>query len=247
MAKKGDFIELDYTARLVDENVVFDTTEVEEAKKAGILHDHEEHDDHGHHHNHLHKEDLKPVTICIGERHVLPGLDNKLEGLELGKHKILLSEEEAFGKKDTKLLKLMPMNLFKKQNIKPFIGLTLDIDGSRGIVRSISGGRVIVDFNHPLSGKKVEYTVTLKRQVTDHKEQLEAVMKILRFPYKSLEVIERKAKIQTEVVLPNELKERVEKDLERVTSLKVEIISAEKKESAEKQAADKEKLIEKED
>jgi FKBP-type peptidyl-prolyl cis-trans isomerase 2 len=124
----------------------------------------------------------------------------------------------------------MPMSLFNQQKIKPFIGLTLDVDGSRGIVRSISGGRVIVDFNHPLSGKKIEYSVTIKRIVADHKEQLESVLKVLRFPVKSITVSEGKAKVNTEVALPKELKESLEKDLKRVTTLDVEIVSVEKKE-----------------
>jgi len=228
---KGDFIELDYTAKLTEENIVFDTTEADEAKKAGLLHDHEQgHDHSGHEHNHLHKEDLKPVIICVGEKQVLPGLDRKIEGLELGKHTISLNEEEAFGKKDTKLLKLMPLTLFKKQEIRPFVGLTLDVDGSRGVVRSISGGRVIVDFNHPLSGKKIEYSLNIKRKVTDKKEQLEAVLNMLRFPFSAVEVSEQNAKVNSGISLPKEIKESLEKDLKRMIDVPVEIVVQEKKE-----------------
>jgi FKBP-type peptidyl-prolyl cis-trans isomerase 2 len=231
---KGDFIELDYTAKIIGENVVFDTTDPNEAKKAGLIHDHENDHESGHEHNHLHKEDLKPVIICVGEKQVLPSLDNKIEGLELGKHVISLNEEEAFGKKDTKLLKLMPMTIFKQQNIRPFVGLTLDIDGQRGVVRSISGGRVIVDFNHQLAGKKIEYSINIKRKVTDHKEQLESFVKMLRFPYKSIIVEESKAKITTVIELPKEIKESLEKDLKRITTLDVELIFEKEKVKEEK-------------
>jgi len=228
----GDFIELDYTAKLIDEDKIFDTTEVEAAKIAGILHDHDEHKDggHNHEHNHLHKEDLKPIIICVGEKHILPGLDNKLAGLEIGKHKIELTDVEAFGKKNTKLLKLMPIALFNEQKIRPYVGLTLDIDGSRGIVRSISGGRVIVDFNHPLAGKKVEYSINIKRNVTSHKEQLEAVLKLLRFPFSSVDVADSKAKINIQIELPKEVKEALEKDLSRITKIDVQMISEKKTE-----------------
>jgi FKBP-type peptidyl-prolyl cis-trans isomerase 2 len=221
---KGDFIELDYTAKIVDENIIFDTTIPEDAEKAGLIHNHEHDHDHGHEHNHLHKEDLKPIIICVGEKQVLPTLDKKIEGLETGKHTIALNEDEAFGKKDTKLLKLMPMTLFKQQNIRPFVGLTLDIDGSRGVVRTISGGRVIVDFNHQLAGKKIEYKLDIKRIVTDHKEQLESFVKMLRFPYTSIDVEGTNAKINTTIDLPKEIKETLEKDLKRITTLDVDII-----------------------
>ncbi|MFA6073812.1 MAG: hypothetical protein WC758_06890 [Candidatus Woesearchaeota archaeon] len=224
---KGDFIELDYTAKIVDENIVFDTTEFDEAKKAGLFHDHanDEPNSHNHNHNHLHKDDLKPITICVGEKHVLPGLDSKLIGLDLGKHTIVLEEENAFGKKDTKLLKLMTRALFKQQNIRPYVGLVLDMDGSRGTVRSISGGRVIVDFNHPLAGKKIEYSLNIKRKVTDHKDQLASILKMIKFPFSSVDVVGLNAKINTKIDLPKEVKLALETDLKRLTTLNVELIS----------------------
>jgi FKBP-type peptidyl-prolyl cis-trans isomerase 2 len=229
---KGDFIELDYTARTADDGAIFDTTELDAAKEAGKLHDHDAHGhdehDHDHGHGHLHKEDLKPAIICVGEKQILPGLDQKIEGLEIGKHKIALDETEAFGKKDAKMLKLMPVKLFQEQEIRPFVGLVLDIDGQRGVVRSISGGRVIVDFNHPLAGKKVEYTVDVKRIVTDKKEQLSAVLKMLRFPYSSIDIKESSAEVKTEIELPEEMVKTLEAELSRQVGLAVKIHSTKK-------------------
>jgi FKBP-type peptidyl-prolyl cis-trans isomerase 2 len=238
---KGDFIELDYTAKILGENVIFDTTIVEDATKAGLLHDHEDNHEHGHKHNHLHKEDLKPIIICVGEKQVLPALDAKIEGLDLGKHIIPLSEEEAFGKKDTKLLKLMPISLFKKENIRPFVGLPLDIDGTRGVVRSISGGRVIVDFNHQLAGKKIEYSLNIKRLVTENKEKVESVLKMLRFPYTNVNVEGKSAKVNAGVELPKEILESLSKNLSTMTALEVEIISAKPKAQKSELKADTEK------
>ena len=239
---KGDFIEIDYTAKIIGENIIFDTTIPEDAEKAGLVHNHEHDHNDGKEHNHLHKEDLKPVIICVGEKQVLPSLDTKIEGLELGKHTISLNEEEAFGKKDTKLLKLMPLTIFKQQNIRPFVGLTLDVDGSRGVVRSISGGRVIVDFNHQLAGKKIEYTINIRRVVEDKKEQLESFFKMLRFPYISIKIENSSAKVTTQIDLPKEIKESLEKDLKRITSLNVELITEkpEKEKTEENQGKEKE-------
>jgi FKBP-type peptidyl-prolyl cis-trans isomerase 2 len=237
MIRKGDFVELDYTARLAEDGAVFDTTEVEEAKKAGMLHDHEGHDhshgDEEHGQGHLHREDLKPVIVCVGEKQILPGLDAKLEGLALGAHKITLGEDDAFGRKDAKKLRLMPIKLFKDQEIRPFVGLVLDVDGTRGVVRSISGGRVIVDFNHPLAGKKVEYSINIRRVVADRKEQLESVLRMLRFPYSSIEVKEQDAEVRIKLELPAEVLKTLEEDLSRQTGLKVRFISEAKKEKEE--------------
>ncbi len=252
---KGDFIELNYTARTADDGSIFDTTEIDSAKEAGIFHDHEEennknnHEEYNHEHGHLHKEDLLPAIICVGEKQILPGLDVKIEGLELGKHKILLDESEAFGKKDVKQLKLMPIKLFKDQEIRPFVGLALDIDGSRGVVRSISGGRVIVDFNHPLSGKKVEYDVDVLRVVTDKKEQLGAVLKMLRFPFSSIDVNgegkDAQAVVNTEIALPVEMVTTLESELSRQVGILVKIHSTEKKVDKKEIVSTKETEVEK--
>ena len=43
---------------------------------------------------------IGPVVICIGQNHVVKGLDQAIEGKEPGKHTIELSAENAFGKKD---------------------------------------------------------------------------------------------------------------------------------------------------
>ena len=90
--KKGDFIELDYTGKIKGEDIVFDTTEQSVADE---------------HELEVHKE-FKPVIICVGEQHVLPGVDKALEGQALGKHSFDVAPEDAFGKKDAKLLQLIP-------------------------------------------------------------------------------------------------------------------------------------------
>ncbi|EFK97351.1 peptidylprolyl isomerase FKBP-type, partial [sediment metagenome] len=49
-----------------------------------------------------------------------------------------------------------------KDSIRPMPGLPVNIDGMYGIIRTVAGGRVIVDFNHPLSGKEIVYNSKLK-------------------------------------------------------------------------------------
>jgi len=161
--KKGDFIELDYTGT-VDGGKVFDTTIAAVAAKEKLNA----------------RAGFKPVIICVGEGHLLPGIDVHLEGKALpGKHTIELKTEAAFGKKDAKLLKLIPLKKFHDSKIEPFIGLDLNIDGNYGIVRSISGGRVTVDFNHPLAGKDVTYELDVKRLVEKADEKVSALFEMI--------------------------------------------------------------------
>src|SRR3989344_755574 len=112
--KKGDFVEVEYTGILKENNFVFDTTDVKTAKE-----------------NNIYNESMQygTVIVCIGEGPLLRGLDEQLDGKELNKEfTIELSPEKAFGKKDGKLLKIVPASAFTKQKINPVPGLQINID-----------------------------------------------------------------------------------------------------------------------
>lgn len=161
--KTNDFVELDYSGRLKESGILFDTTIEEDAKKEEI---------------HNPKVTYKSVIICLGKGQLLKGLEDKLIGKEFGTYTILLSQDDAFGKKEAKLLKLVPVNVFLRQGIRPVQDLQVSVDGVFGIIRTVNGGRCVVDFNHPLAGHEVEYTVKLKRIVTDKKEQVQAILDV---------------------------------------------------------------------
>jgi hypothetical protein len=74
------------------------------------------------------------------------------------------------------------------------------------------------------------FSLNIKRKVTDSKEQLEAVLNLLRFPFTSVEVSQSNAKVNTKIDLPKEILPALEKDLKRLTSLDVQIIADAKKE-----------------
>ena len=189
MITKGDFISVDYTGKTV-EGIVFDTTEESVAKK-----------------NHLHSQKAKyaPAIICVGEHHLVRGLDGFLEGKEIGKtYDVTLQPEAAFGKKDAKLIQLVSMGKFTKANIDPQVGMQVNVDNNFGIVRKAGGGRVLVDFNHPLSGIPVVYTVTVKEKITDPQKQIQALLD-LQIPGMEAQVHEGKATITYTVELPEVL------------------------------------------
>lgn len=188
---KGDFVELEYTGKTAEEGLVFDTTDEQIAKD-----------------NSLYNEDKEygPTVICIGSRQLIPGLDEKLEGKDLEKnYKFEIGAEKAFGKKSAKLLKLVPLSVFRKQNISPIVGLQVVVDGMLGTVRTI-GSRVIVDFNHPLAGKDVIYDVKVNKIITDGKEKLESLLKIeLNLKNFKIELNEKKATINLQKTVPQEV------------------------------------------
>lgn len=160
--KKGDFIEVDYTARIKENNRIFDTTDEATAKASGF------HDKNINYHS---------VIICIGNNEIIPGLDSFLIGKELNKeYNIELKPHEAFGDKNSKMYQLVNTSKFLKQNIKPYPGLHVNIDNAFGIVKTVSGGRTMVDFNHPLAGKEVIYKIKVNRIVTETNEKVKAYL-----------------------------------------------------------------------
>lgn len=160
--KKGDFIEIEFVARVKDGDI-FDTNIKKEAEKAG-----------------LDIKNIKPYVLSVGNEMILKGLDKELEGKELGKeYNIELSPENAFGKRDSKLIKMIPLKHFIEQKIMPERGMQLNLDGQIVKVVSVSGGRVLVDFNNPLASKTLEYKTKIKRKVDDKKEQINALQEFL--------------------------------------------------------------------
>lgn len=217
--KKGDFVEIDYTARLADgAKECFDTTSADVAKKEDI---------------HSQKTVYEPVIVVVGEGHVIKGLDANLEGKEVGKYTFVIKDIDAFGKKSAQLLKLVPAKLFSKENIRPYPGLQVNVDNEMGVIRSVSGGRIIVDFNHPLSSKDVEYEVEVKRIVEDTKEKIESLFKMIGIMADNIKVDGDNATILTKVMLPEQLTSPLVEDLKRLTNLKnitFEVSPQEKKE-----------------
>ena len=160
--KHHDFVEIDYTGRIKENNSIFDTTQEDVAKKERV------HNKNTHYH---------PAVICIGEGMMMKSVEDYIVGKEIGKnYKIEVTAENAFGKKDARMLQMIPLNKFRQQNIQPVVGLQLNIDGMFGTVRTVSGGRCYVDFNHPLAGKDLVYEVKVNKVIEDDREKLKSLL-----------------------------------------------------------------------
>ncbi len=198
--RKKDFVEIEYTGRTKDDNSVFDTTDEATAKQ-----------------NELQDANYGPVVICIGENQILPGLDKQLEKKEVGReYKIELKPEDAFGKKDAKLIQLVQTSKFLKQNVQPMPGLQVNIDGMMATIKTVSGGRTLVDFNHPLAGKELVYEVRLNKIVSDDKKKLESFVKISLGLEVEAEIKEGKAKVTIKNEIPKDAKEKLIKKIKEI-------------------------------
>jgi len=201
--KKNDFVEIEYTGTVKEDKVIFDTTNEELAKKNDIQ---SENTAYG------------PLVICIGQSEVIPGLDNALPGKDINKtYTIDIKPENAFGKRDAKLIQLVPTNKFLKEKIQPMPGLQVSIDGVMAVIKSVSGGRTLVDFNHPLSGKDIIYEVKINKKVTDAKEKLAAFLK-LQLNKKDIEITleNNEATVKAKIDIPNEISDILAKKVKEL-------------------------------
>lgn len=164
--QKNDFIEIQFTGK-VKNGEIFDSNIKEDLEKFHEGHDHE--------------VKAEPFVFCLGQDMFLPAIDEFL----IGKpdtpetYEIELTPEKAFGKRNPKLIQRIQMKVFRDNKLNPVPGFMFNFDGRVGRVLASSGGRVIVDFNNPISGKDVVYKVKLLKKVEDINEKAKALIKFL--------------------------------------------------------------------
>lgn len=207
--KKGDFIEIDYIGRIKDENKIFDLTKEETAKKENIY-------------SKDHK--YKPVIICLGFNDIIKGLDEQLIGKDLGNYIININSENAFGKKTYELIKLVPNSIFNKDNIRPVPGLQVNIEGLIGTIRSVSGGRTLIDFNHPLTGKDLVYEIDIKRIINSLEEKIKSILELkfgkeINFTIKNNKVI---INLEINDELKKKLSDEIKTKIPEITEIEFE-------------------------
>lgn len=191
--KKNDFIEISYTGIIKDENKVFDTTDEKVAKE-----------------NNLSDSNIayKPLVVVVGKSNVIAGLDKALDGKEVGKeYEIEVRAEDAFGKKDPKLFQLINTRKFREQKINPMPGLGVHVDNFFGIIKTVTGGRTLVDFNHPLAGKDLIYRFKINRTIEDDEEKAKALLGLILHKEVGLELKENNLVIH--IALGKELEDKI--------------------------------------
>jgi len=162
--KEGDFIRIDYVGRISESNEIFDLTKESVAKDKGIYNPNFKYG---------------PVPVILGSHHIVKGLENALMKMKIGqKKKITVKPEDALGERNPELIRLVSLSEFKKRDIDPFPGMPIVQNNMRGRILSVSGGRVKVDFNHPLAGKVLEYEVEIKERITGVKEKIIAILEL---------------------------------------------------------------------
>lgn len=163
MAEKGDFVLVELEGKDSDGRV-FDSTKGEVALK-------------------LHGKE-RPLLVIFGMDRIIPGLQDALKTMKAGEEKkVEIEPNRAFGERKKELIRIMSLADFAKHKVNPEPGLVIHVDTDTGrlygSIKSVAGGRVMVDFNHPIAGQKVFYTIKLLNVFTRPEEKAKELMDYL--------------------------------------------------------------------
>lgn len=125
--------------------------------------------------------------------------------------------------------------------------MQVNIDGLIGNIISSGGGRVIVDFNHPLASKTLNYEISVLKQIEEPSEQLKSITEMytsIKSDKIHVEIKENNAKITVENAdkIDSHIKEHIDEEAKKYIKLnKVEFVSSGAKEEHHEAKEQKEK------
>jgi len=114
----------------------------------------------------LKTEEEQPLEVVVGDGNIPKSIEKNLIDMEEGETKtITLEFTEAFGPKIDDLIIDLPKEGFDSQ-VELEVGSKVSINSpegkkSVGTVLDVKDENISVDFNHPLAGKNLIFTVTV--------------------------------------------------------------------------------------
>lgn len=112
-------------------------------------------------------EGREPLVFEFGQGRIVPGLERELTGLQSGDQKeVRVSPEEGYGSRRPEAVHQIPLDRFP-EDITPAIGMRLTVRGPQGeevpfTISSVSDDSATLDFNHPLAGETLTFSVTVR-------------------------------------------------------------------------------------
>ena len=106
-----------------------------------------------------------PLVFMFGKGQIIPGLEAGIQNMAIGeKGDVLVKAEDAYGTHNPDAKQEVPKDQFAGIDLE--VGMTLYGQGEDGgtvqvVVQEIGTESVIIDFNHPLAGKDLMFSVTI--------------------------------------------------------------------------------------
>ncbi|MEA3498779.1 MAG: peptidylprolyl isomerase [Campylobacterota bacterium] len=106
-----------------------------------------------------------PLEFITGQGQIIPGLESKLVELSAGeKANVMVEPADAYGEYNDEAIQTLPKEQFAGVDLVE--GMTLYGTGEQGetvqvVVKAIAGDDVTIDYNHPMAGKSLMFTVAV--------------------------------------------------------------------------------------
>ncbi|GAA0837657.1 MULTISPECIES: FKBP-type peptidyl-prolyl cis-trans isomerase [Marinomonas] len=106
----------------------------------------------------------EPARFVFGDGNLLPAFEEVLLGMSVGQEgRFEMSPEQAFGARNESNIQRMPRSQFSMDIEEGMVVSFADASKNElpGVIAEISDNEVLVDFNHPLSGRTLTYRVQI--------------------------------------------------------------------------------------
>lgn len=109
-----------------------------------------------------------PIPVALGQNNIFPKLEEALVAMQPGETRTIpLTPEEAYGPHHQDLVQTLDISTFES-SLQPVPGMIVSLNVERdgrqekvpASVVNVEKGKVTLDYNHPLAGKSVVYTLT---------------------------------------------------------------------------------------
>ncbi len=119
----------------------------------------------------------KPLEFISGQGQIIPGLEKEIENLNAGENTdVLVQPAEAYGEYNDEAVQTLPKEQFAGVDLVE--GMDLYGTGENGetvqvIVKAVGEEDVTIDYNHPMAGKTLMFSVSILdvRAATDEEIQ----------------------------------------------------------------------------
>lgn len=119
-----------------------------------------------------------PLMYLHGHENIIPGLERELEGLRIGDSRsVLVDPEDAYGIREEDAIQGIPLDEFPA-DLRPEIGMLLELTDEDGEsfeaeIVGLEEELVLLDFNHPLAGKRLKFDVEVLDLRAPTREELD--------------------------------------------------------------------------
>ena len=105
------------------------------------------------------------IGFTVGAGEMIPGFDAAVEGMKVGETKtIQIDPENAYGEHNPEGIQEVPKQSFP-DDFQFEQGLVIEgnVQGQpvRGVISAVQEVSVVVDFNHPMAGKNLNFDIEL--------------------------------------------------------------------------------------